>query len=159
MKKGLVKTLVTVSIVVAAGAYLKDRYTFAIDHQKGTHSNHKQFFIIDKWDKDIHRDNYVAFSSLRMTPYFPDGTKVIKSAAAMPGDQIKVDEAVHVNGKEWGKLIHHEKLGKKLEEFAREEVVPSGKIYALGVHVKSFDSRYWGYVDTSQVIGKAYAIY
>jgi len=158
-KRALIKTTITALTVVAVGAYLKDRYTLAIDYQIGIHSNNKQFFIVDKWDKDISKENYVAFESKGMTPYFPDGTHVIKSAAGMPGDKIKVNEHVYVNGTEWGKLIHHDKLGKNIEEFSREETVPSKKLFALGVHPRSFDSRYWGYVDVSQIIGKAYAIY
>lgn len=41
--------------------------------------------------------------------------------------------------------------GKPLVPFAYTGVVPHGKIFAIGDHIDSYDSRYIGFVDITQV--------
>lgn len=137
-------------------------YQVAFDKQKAGHrSSAYQVFLIAKTNKNIKQDDYVAFFSKKMEPYFPNGTQVIKVAAAMPGTRVRVNDTVWIDNKPWpnGHLDHLEKLGKTANDFARDEVVPAGKIFVLGTEPKSFDSRYWGYIDDIDIIGKSYPIF
>ena len=60
-----------------------------------------------------------------------DGTPLVKRIAAVPGDRIE----------------------------GQGEVVPSGKYYVRGDNTDhSFDSRYFGYVDRSQILGRAVCV-
>ena len=96
-----------------------------------------------------------------MSPYFKDGQIIVKIAAGVTGDHIKVDNLqTTVNGS----LIIEglplaEKLKKSTSTFNRDENIPLSAYWVTGKTAKSFDSRYWGYVYDYQVIGRAYAIY
>jgi type IV secretory pathway protease TraF len=36
--------------------------------------------------------------------------------------------------------------------------VPEGALFVLGTHERSFDSRYWGYVEAPEVTGRVLAL-
>ena len=46
-----------------------------------------------------------------------------------------------------------------LRAFERDEVIPQGKFFMTGTHPLSNDSRYWGYLEASTVVGKGYKIF
>lgn len=43
-------------------------------------------------------------------------------------------------------------------DFERDETIPAGQLFVIGTHPKSFDSRYWGYLNQSQIEGLAYKV-
>ncbi|WP_325099558.1 S26 family signal peptidase [Campylobacter sp. TTU-622] len=40
-----------------------------------------------------------------------------------------------------------DKDGNKVEQFIFNGVIPKDKFFVMGTHPRSFDSRYWGFVD------------
>lgn len=77
-----------------------------------------------------------------------------KQIVGLPGDRVVVkDDFAWVNGKPVGALIHNAKLGKGPRGFDREEIVPPGKVFVAGAEPASYDSRYWGFLDQSSLIG------
>jgi conjugal transfer pilin signal peptidase TrbI len=83
-----------------------------------------------------------------------EGRLVGKMVAGVPGDTLVVrnDEA-YINDQFIGKLVLLPKLGAKPGSFDRREDIPAGKILVVGTEPRSYDGRYWGFLDQRDVIG------
>ena len=83
---------------------------------------------------------------------------LVKRVVALPGDTIaSVGNRIYVNDhllkENWS---HNEPLGRPIPT----TVVPKGDYYVLGDnHPNSCDSRYWGFVPRSSIIGKVFLRY
>ena len=82
---------------------------------------------------------------------------VLKRVVALPGDHLVIKgESVIVNGKE---VVHGLELAsvymKSLEQLQRDEMVPDGRLFVIGDAQRSDDSRYWGYLEATKVVGTA----
>jgi conjugal transfer pilin signal peptidase TrbI len=82
---------------------------------------------------------------------------VMKMVAGVPGDHLQIaGDRILVNG-------HLVTSGLALASFyhlppgsfERDEIVPPGKLFVVGLHPHSDDSRYWGYLDQSSLQGFA----
>lgn len=156
----LMKALPIAAVFSAAALYLTDRYSIGIDPQASTCLPWR-VFVVDKHDKVMVRGEIYAFKSQSMEPFFKNGTQVIKYADGVPGDRVKVTESeVTVNGVLVGEGVAlSEKLKKPPSRYVREEIVPPAKFWFMGRTKDSFDSRYWGYVGSADIIGRAYPIW
>lgn len=155
-----VKAAALAAVMWFGASYAAHRYRIGIDPQLETCIPGKRVFLIDKTQLQPQRDRLVAFRARGMRPYFEDGTPIVKLAAALEGDVVEVDETgVRVNGviKARGIFLAGA-LGEPPQNFYERIVVPPKHVFAIGLTPKSFDSRYWGLVDQSQIIGRAHAI-
>lgn len=155
--------LKAVPLAILAGAaafYLSGRFSIGIDPQESTCLPWR-VFVIDKADIDPKRGAIFAFKAKDLRPYFKQGTHMIKVIDGLPGDLVKVTkEKVLVNGTEVGEGLGLAKpLKRPPGRFVREEIVPEGKYWFMGKTLDSYDSRYWGYVSESDLIGRAYPIW
>jgi len=88
----------------------------------------------------------------------------IKRLVAIEGDTIRIkDGNLYINGKEVVDppvaLIYYYNLGEYAQE-GEEIVVPEGKYFFLGDNsLHSSDSRYWGFADKKDIIGKSIFIW
>jgi len=120
------------------------------------------FFVVDRQDTQIKPGRLVAFETDdRMSPWYAPGTIFIKQVVAMPGDRVTVDtRGVEVNGHlQKGTQLLPERLSKTLDDFARTEILGVREYWVLGTAPDSFDSRYWGPIHGSQVVGMATAVF
>lgn len=86
---------------------------------------------------------------------------ILKEVAGVPGDRLTIASGkVMINGKQvvegfpLARYYH-----KPADSFERSEVIPPGKVFVIGTHPLSNDSRYWGYLDANKVSGFAYRIF
>jgi signal peptidase I len=90
----------------------------------------------------------------------------VKRIIGLPGDRIEYkNDTLYVNGKAY-KEPYLDKYKKKaqgikltadftLKEITGENTVPEGKLFVLGDNrLGSWDSRQFGFISTSQVVGK-----
>lgn len=91
----------------------------------------------------------------------------IKRVVAIPGDTVEVRRKVlHVNGRPVEEPYVRYAEGTAMDGFIRSRdnmppvTVPPGKLFVMGDNRdRSYDSRFWGFVDMDAVIGKALFIY
>jgi len=152
---------IPIALVVGGLAYYaSSRYSLGIDPQENTCLPWR-VFVIDKHDVTPERGVIFAFKTKDLRPFFKEGTHMIKVIDGLPGDRVNVTpQQVLVNGKEVGEGLRLSKpLKKPAGRFVREEIVPANKYWFMGKTPDSFDSRYWGYVQKSDLIGRAYPIW
>ncbi len=152
------KSLAVLVIVCAGLGYIHTRYTVGLDTQQVRCLDPYRVFVVDRWDTDPAKGILMAFVSDELEPFYPRGTVVVKQLRGLPGDHVRVTpEATYINGNRVGfgtdKLA--DKLGRPAESFAREYTLGSGEYFFVGWHEQSYDSRYWGVVAHTQIIGAA----
>jgi signal peptidase I len=102
----------------------------------------------------IERDDLVVFHY----PYDPSQS-YIKRIIGLPGDTIQIEDGtVFVNGVKLDEPYVPEAYRDHMS--LAKEVVPKGHYFVLGDHRSSSnDSRVWGFVDRSEIYGKAVFVY
>ena len=110
----------------------------------------------------VHRGDVVVFV------FPPDPTKdFIKRVIAVGGDTVEVrDKSVYVDGRKIDDPHAYYQLGSE-GQFTMSPhqrygpaAVPKGKVFVMGDNRdRSYDSRFWGFVDDSEVEGRAMVIY
>jgi conjugal transfer pilin signal peptidase TrbI len=155
------KALCCAVVIVLASRYLADRFQVGIDFQLSQCLPGARVFIVDRQDVSVEKGDLVAFRAARLAPFIKDGEELIKIAAALPGDTVSVGPGeTSVNGTVVGEgLDLAEIIGRPDESFTRQVAVQPGTFWMMGRTRDSYDSRYWGPIDTSQVIGKAYVLF
>lgn len=91
----------------------------------------------------------------------------IKRVVGVPGDRIEIiDKVVHLNGKPQNEpyVRFADRIilprGAQPRDNYGPVTVPPGKIFVMGDNRdQSYDSRYWGFVETNKIRGKAFIIY
>jgi conjugal transfer pilin signal peptidase TrbI len=108
---------------------------------------------------EIHEGDFVLFRPFSLIANItePWVSKVVKG---MPGDHLEIsDGIIKINGfMQDGTLLAAPLFQKKIVDYDVDEIIPPGKYFVMGSHPFSIDSRYWGYLDRSQILGKAHII-
>ncbi|MHB8742097.1 MAG: S26 family signal peptidase [Sulfuricaulis sp.] len=109
----------------------------------------------------IDRDKIYQYYA-RGIPLMPEGTRVVKYAAGVPGDRIDEDaDGIRINGKLWGPLnpVVLEKAHLTVAGVTRHLVIPAGKVLMLGTLPHTYDGRYFGLIPSKDVVARAYPIW
>lgn len=139
--------------------YFRQHYEIGVASQSVTCIPWDVYFIVDAPHKmTFHRGDLVYFVGRHMGHGF-DGDKVVKFVAGLPGDKIVIRNGkLFINGAYWDKLWLCSFLHRPRTGFDRAQVVPPGKLFVLGTDIHSYDSRYWGFIDASQILGYAFPL-
>jgi len=111
---------------------------------------------------EIHDGDMLIFSKQKGILNYVVQEFILKVVAGVPGDHLTISKGeVQINGKTVVSgfplaepFYHHSG-----QYFEKDEVIPAGKVFMIGTHRLSDDSRYWGYLDTSTVRGSGYKIF
>ena len=137
-----------------------------------THSLPNHLFLIHRGEK-VTRGDYVCFEwqgaapdSAIQAPHsphspYPASTRFIKIVKGLEGDQVTQSQReFFVNGVSQGHAKEKDRLGQKLA-LGPTGVIPTGALYVWAPHPDSLDSRYElaGWIQHSQIIGRAYVIF
>ena len=87
-------------------------------------------------------------------------TPVMKIARCLPGEQLKVSGRMYYcNGHYLGRAKEYSLRGEKVDNFVFDDGVPPGKIFVMGEHKDSLDSRYFGFIEATDVIAIGHPVY
>lgn len=143
--------------VYAAGS----RWSIAIDAQENRCLPPYRIWLIDKQQTSPVQGETFAFLAQNLGPVFADGTKIVKVLEGMPGDRVSVSESkTSINGRTvaMGLQVASD-YGISPARYIREGRIPADGYWFFGRTADSFDSRYWGSVKRSQIVGRAYPIW
>jgi conjugal transfer pilin signal peptidase TrbI len=148
------------ALLLGAGAYAVTRYRLGLDFQQhGCLVGASSVFLIDTFasPEDVVQGDLVAFRARGVGVPFFEGKLFVKHAAGVPGDWVTVTPAhTWING---DGLALAGALQRDPASFARHERVPVDQFWMLGETADSFDSRYWGFLPTTQMMGKVYVLF
>ncbi len=83
-------------------------------------------------------------------------TKIIGCSQGQTILRIKND--FYCNGGMIGTALTKDGKGNFIESVDFNEIVPQGKYFMIGTNPKSYDSKYFGYVDEKDILGVTYGI-
>lgn len=155
------RTAVTVIFVLAlalAGSIIPSKFTIT----RSPSLRHRVFYL-DKSPaaRGLKRGDYVVFTI--QDRRVEGGKKVLltKEIGCAPGDTLSIQgRDYYCNGANYlGKAKETTLNGERLSNFIFNGTVPEGKIFVAGHHKDSFDSRYFGFIDTSDITAKAYPVF
>lgn len=136
------------------------RYLISIDDQYFEKCLPYTLFIGDKDAiESIKVGNLAYFKSEEIEPGLKKGQLVVKIVAAVYGDIVRVkNNRLWINGVDYGELRLNKTLRKNEGDYDRSIEIKKDELFMLGTLPGSFDSRYWGPINKSQVVAKGYAI-
>lgn len=85
---------------------------------------------------------------------------LLKRVACVEGDLLQVrNRSYFCNGRFLGAAKETALSGEPVANFIFSGTVPTGRIFVMGDHKDSYDSRYYGFIDKREIKAKALAIF
>lgn len=148
--------LIVTVISIFLRTYFMNNYYLALNF---TPSLTERIFILDKHSNidNLKKDDIVGFRYMDDDyPFYKKGESFIKYIACMEGDELVIENnQVSCNGKYLGSQIKQDSKGNILPQFSFNGKIPKDKFFMWTPFVKSYDSRYWGFVDRNDILGKS----
>ncbi|WP_082519490.1 S26 family signal peptidase [Variovorax sp. Root411] len=93
--------------------------------------------------------------------YLPSGVPILKRVGAVAPQLVCVrEQAVRIDGAAVATTLAHDGKHRPLQPWAQCRVLTEGELFLLSdAHPASFDSRYFGPIDASAVLGTARPIW
>ncbi|MEW6489589.1 MAG: S26 family signal peptidase [Thermodesulfobacteriota bacterium] len=120
------------------------------------------FFLRDRGIAgEIGRGDYVRFERVHPWAGTSEPVSLLKEVGCGPGDELRVYATgdVYCNGDYLGWALAEDSEGNPLPLFRFDGVIPEGKLFVVGHHPRSWDSRYFGFVDVEEVLNRAYPLF
>jgi signal peptidase I len=114
---------------------------------------------MDHNDKTPVKDEYLGFifKAAQNDKY---GMRFVKRVACVSGEQLTHSgRDFYCNGEFLARAKAWDKKGNPAVLFDFNGIIPREQYFALGEHEDSYDSRYWGFVDYSWILGKVHRIF
>jgi len=84
-----------------------------------------------------------------------DGMILLKRVACGPGQRLKVTPVQFFCDGQAGEFLRlKDSKGRPVRPFLYNGIIPQGKYFMIGDNPLSYDSRYWGFIDKNQIVGK-----
>ena len=142
--------------VFLLGAWLPPRLSVATSASL----KHRIFFLLPK-PAQVERGDYLVFRHQNL-PQAQHGLNpkielMIKKAACLAGEHLKRDDQARFfcNDTLLGKALSADSSGKPLPRFTFNGSIPADKIFVSGEHPRSYDSKYFGFINAEDILHKA----
>ena len=92
-------------------------------------------------------------------PYWDYGTVFAKRFVGCPGDTLRAEGAeFYLNGEKIAVARGRDSRGTAVASFRFDGTIPAGSYFVLGDGERSYDSRYWGFVRKSWIVGRGFPL-
>ncbi len=83
--------------------------------------------------------------------------QMLKKVGCLPGDQLTMNAAnqFFCNGQPLGQALEADSKGRPLPQFSFNGTVPADKLFMVGTHPRSYDSKYYGFIDVHEISHQA----
>lgn len=146
-------------LFIAATGLLATHTRIGVDVQKRQCVPYK--LLLEQYGNPgkLARGDLVTFVTKKRMGHGFDGQIITKFVGALPGDHVLIkDDVLYINGSRYGVLDLVTKLHKQHGAYDLNEVVPAGSLFVVGNQPRTYDSRYWGLLPSSDVVGRAFVI-
>ena len=93
-------------------------------------------------------------------PYWDYGTVFAKRFVGCPGDTLRTQgREFYLNGERVAVASKHDSKGTAVTSFEFDGIIPADSYFVLGDAEKSYDSRYWGFVRKSWIVGRGFPLF
>ena len=93
-------------------------------------------------------------------PYWDYGAVFAKRFVGCPGDTLRTQGTkFYLNGERIAVASGHDSKGVAVSSFRFDGVIPAGSYFVLGDGGRSYDSRYWGFVRKSWIVGRGFPLF
>ena len=148
--------VILLALVIAGAGLIPSRISVTLSPSL----KHRIFFIKQYTPgENIKTGNYVMF--MLSAPHSKNGKpqKVMKKVGCSAGEELSQEgRDFFCNGGLLGTAKKFSLKGKKLAAFKYAGTVPKDKMFLVGDHKDSYDSRYFGFVDKKDILYVAYPI-
>ena len=162
------KIFIVIILIVIAGAAIPNY--FAVTTTPSL--NKRIFFIIkSKQIEKLKTGDYVMFSLLKSKPESDLPAKLvrmikakgenseIKKIGCVAGEELKnIGNEFYCKNKLIAKAKEYSLGGERLRNFEFSGKIPEGNMFLVGDHVDSYDSRYFGFIKTTDIIATLYPL-
>ncbi|MGE4403250.1 MAG: S26 family signal peptidase [Desulfobulbus sp.] len=141
---------------ILAGSWLPSRITVATSGSL----DHRVFFLLPAPSK-VELGDYLVFRHRDLSQVQrglrADHDPMIKKVGCLPGDYLTMDGNHHFfcNGKLLGQALEADSKGQPLPRFPFNGPVPTDKLFMIGTHPRSYDSKYYGFIDVHEISHQA----
>lgn len=100
------------------------------------------------------KDQYIEFPPPVHNEYTKGVKTLVKQVGCVAGQELTVNAQTHqyyCDGYYLGMAQKTDRKGKKVDPFEYNGIIPKGKIFATGTHARSYDSRYFGFINVATV--------
>lgn len=143
----------TVVLVVVGGQAALALSGVSIGINPTASQPHRIFIVLH--GRSFGRDDLVAFR-FGGSRYYPEGTIFVKVVKGLPGDRLEIreDRTVWLNGTRLDSVRAKDSQGRTVEPFRFKGVILGDTYFLYSAAPNSYDSRYYGLVAKSQIIGR-----
>jgi type IV secretory pathway protease TraF len=125
---------------------------------------HRVFFLTEAESLDFKEGDYLLFrKQLVYSPMrdnHPRTDQLLKRVGCTAGHRLTViNKEYYCDEIYLGRALDKDSKGKALQRFVFNGPVPTGSLFMVGSHPRSYDSRYFGFIHAESVLKKAYPIW
>lgn len=153
-----------VALVLLAFAILGGSLASRIAVVTSDSIDHRVFFL-SKLSGPISKGDYVVFikkgAQVFLQKSLKEHNRMIKKVGCLPGEDLQVDEALNYtcSGESLGKALTTDSTGRPLTPFIFNGVVPAGHYFMVGTNPRSYDSKYYGFINEHDFLYKTAPIW
>ena len=144
-------------LVLLAGAYL---FGIRISFNVSGSLPHRVFLTVRGGEISCGPESIGLFRLNARNPYWDYGTVFAKRFVGCPGNTLRTQgREFFLNGEKIAVASGHDSNGAAVSSFRFDGAIPAGSYFVLGDGEKSYDSRYWGFVRKSWIVGRGFPLF
>lgn len=157
----LIPILIVLGFLFACFSYFSSRYVIAYN-KAISDCLYSRAFLIDTWDKTVNEGELIAFEMNVANEFYGPGMVWVKRVAADGGQTVKVTpDSVDSTRSHYDLSARYvlRKLHKTQDELQKKWELAEDELFMIGETLTSYDSRFWGPINRTDVKGRAYALF